>query len=177
MSGPYGRVRKGQFLREYASLLAANGAATAAQCVLVAPSEVAHINSCHGSTTSPYSPHTQYLLLSLAEVVESKGKAVSPFFQKYGYNKPTMPPYLLTYAAGVIAGLTELPCRPKSGANSVDPLSVTGKQLFLAVYTDGLIKTGLPADKAKAGAVKMALALGLAKAVANIPANSSWLNR
>lgn len=177
MSGPYGRVRKGQFLREYAALLSANGAATAASCVLVAPTELAHINGAHASTTSPYNAQTQILLQSLAEVIESKGKAVSPFFNKYGYTKPSFPPYLLTYSAGVIAGLVELSPRPKSGANVVDPQSVTGKQLFLAIYTDGLFKTGLPADKVKAGAVKMALALGLVKAVANIAGNCTWLNR
>lgn len=105
---------------------------------------------------------------------------VSPFFEKYGWKKPSLPPYLLTYAGGMLAGLCEVgSVRPTNTATkaAINPESDEGKKVFLATYTVGLLRTGLPPDKLKSGAARMATALGLAKGGVAISAGSTWLGR
>lgn len=104
---------------------------------------------------------------------------MSPLFTKYGWKKPSMAPYLLTYTAGVLAGVCELSPRPinTTNNNNIDPVSDEGKKTFLAVYTIGLLKTGLAADKAQQASTRMATALGLVKGGVAISGANTWLGR
>lgn len=176
--GPYGRVRKAAFLREYATLMAAGPSVLEGNFVLVAKTEAPVIKAIDPSKLPPVAP---FFLQAVADAIQTKGSGLSTVFSTLGWNKPSMPPYLFTWVGGELASLLDFPCAPRTSAGKLDRTQPVYKRVFLAFYCLNLVQTvGVDAGKAKEAAGKMVKALGLQKGAGHnvqISGDATWLER